>query len=842
MFRQTSSSTARVVKNPRSSNIATNQSIDSNQILVKKRALGSVPLLVNLDDLIQGSEPCLTQIPFVDLMPILLFDLNALSRYSIKQQLDRITLNEIERLTTTKHDAPNASHFCLTDADESITSFLQIDSKQYQEEIDRGISQVLRSSRCEQLRRLYHLSVFNVQPVELKCRGRESMQQNAYDREELKSLIQSLEAALHSDSYHKLFQNIVEMDRNAHSTLNDEICLLSTRWVYATSALSSLRDGIRQHVQSVRNRFNQSTIHRHHLLYPQPTEIWHPNLAHHARPIENASNDVNDTTRTQHALGTDLLRFNDLERFLEARRRRQRATANSAAAATYVDDRRDLPSSSELVFQVLLNELAHVSIEITRDLLIYLATAIDHQSAGIHSSMSVIMSDAPGDSRLRDMNCGYPQQTGETATSDYPTVETSDVDELLDGNASAKSSWTRKVTCDCSVHRQLSVDEHVTVKLPLHLSDDVNWSSRNDAAQVGQNGAETPSSLDGGASITFGLTGKVRSRLQALLCQLYERKLLKKKLQSEPTEPDADLYLAQLWKCVVEAVQQLNSSNAIYVAQIRLSCRRQLRQSAAFVARRYVYELQRRILGGLFCIVSELLTKIPPTWAHELQLTKLKLDSLFDYALVTHLKNDALALLKSVHQQRINVVNASTTNNASSADPIVVQQGETEQRTIRWLNETLWSGNVHEILTELIALVNFRLMVGRPLCSPLYKAFQAEHVKLSERELNNFTNVTSASSGASSLDQSPLINKSDSNTMNFKSGEEGIWHEIDTWVGGWQSIAGADPAKPITDIIENEILMRYLHLAPKLDCLQEVAESGTRIALELAMSRHYQVV
>ena len=270
---------------------------DLFQINIKKPNEGWVPLLLNDEDILQG-DISFADIPLVNLMPILLFDLNARKRYAIKQELDRITLKEIKRLNQQQSPA----HFLVSSSDK-LRPFLNLDIQNYQHELNQDLPIVLKNKRCKHLRRLYHMSLYNVQEIDPKCRGREVVQFQ-YSKEEMRIVTQTLEAAVLGGSYHELFRSIIQINQSTNSALNDEICLFTTRWIYAKTALCSLRECIQEYSKVT--------------LLPSQTAI--------SDPLDEQRYKLrNDCSKN-----ADLLRFSDLERILEMRKYKNLAPSNAS--------------------------------------------------------------------------------------------------------------------------------------------------------------------------------------------------------------------------------------------------------------------------------------------------------------------------------------------------------------------------------------------------------------------------------------------------------------------------------------------------------------------------------
>ena len=656
-------------------------------ILIKRSALAETPFTLDINDLL-GTEFDLINVPYVCMMPIKTIDLNARDKYFLKQKLNLLFEFHLHIM----FDERSNGEF-LSMIDEEGES-LDCNPLLYLDRLRDALATIEVDEYCEYLRNLYYQDLYSLEFINLKIKGRETLPYYQNTREDMQIIYETLETAVQSRSYHKIFKSILHTNQISNTTLNDEICLFTTNWTYSKAILRSLRDEICSFIQ-----LNQPTTN-------QPSE-------------RNQSSTKRQLLANLNELNEHFQLFGDLD---EQPKRTRKTKANQLKSVVdpqqYFSIARLLNKTDNL-FEFYLNELSFLTVDLTRDLLIYLTNNIADELK------------SKTDSNVDDQSDDYRPKTSEQLNQ--PPV----FQLLMFDNRKKESRYSLNVHTD----------------------------------------------LQNASNARF--LNQLKSKLQAFINQLYHRKLLKKHLLSLNHEPDVEMYLNTIWQSVIAILRSLNNIDQSFLAEIFLANKRHLQSSSSFIARKYLYYIIRNLFETLYLVCSTIYDKFPVRLTtSELQKNKSKLDSLIDQAFLIHLKNEILIML-------------------ADADPSI--QVERPVLT-KFINEKITRQNITEILSQLISLIRVKLLHCTFYSSPLYTEF----VKINEK----FKKMDDCFDKQMNVNLFKVLN------LDRKSG------------------VIKDPAKVITDIIENEILMRYLNLTPRLECLEQVAEIGAQIVLELGMKKN----
>ena len=671
-------------------------------ILIKESILGEIPYSLNVNDLL-GTEFEICDCACTKMMPIKTIDLNAKNKYFIKQKLNLLFEFQLNVMFDEKDQFDSVIEFAhLIDG----VKELECNPLNCLNQLNQALATIEIDEYCKYLRNLYYQDLFSLEMIHLKSRDIVSYNQN--NRDDLQIIYETLDTAIQSRCYHKIFKSILHTNQISNSTLNDEICLFSTNWTYSKAIVKSLRDDIRSFIQ-----LNQSNI----------------------------SNDqmVDNNLLTKKQLLTNLTECNDFVLFIDLdsgdaeTKQQARKTIfsenglNNDLIQNFLISR--FMTKNDYLFEYYLNELNFLTIDLARDLLIYL----------INSIVEEVKSDLePGDQE---------QSNGDDQAKSEPN-EMPPIFQLL-------------------MHDNRKRSQETTTKYTINLYTDYQQSGN--ARFINQ----------------------IKLKLQSFINQLYYRRLLKKHLLNLNHEPDVDIYINTIWTSICSIIKSLNHLDQSYLVEIFLANKRHLQSSSSFISRKYLYYIVRCLFEALYIVFSTIYDRFPiKLTINELQKNKFRLDNLIDQAFLIHLKDEVLIILADIDTSSIQIERPNLASNLN-----------------KFIKQKITRQNVTEILSQLITLIRLNLLQCSFYSSPLYTEFVMINEKF--RKMDD------------SFEKQMNVNLFKVLNLDRKSSD-----------------IIKDPTKVITDIIENEILIRYLNLMPKFESLEQVAEIGAQIVLELGMKKN----
>lgn len=685
-----------------------------NSALVAQ-SLGEVAFPLNINDLL-ATEFSFNDFHFARMMPIKTIDFNARDKYLLKQKLNFL----LEFHLQVMFDDEGYKNLKFSNMIDEQTEWLDCNPLNYLNQLNQALATIEIDEYCEYLRNLYYQDLYSLEYIHLKIKGRDTLSLNQNSKEELQIIYETLETAIQSKCFHKIFKSILHTNQISNSTLNDEICLFTTNWTYSKAILKSLRDEIRAFIK--RNIPTSTSSSR----------LANENLASKKQLLTNLT-ELNDNFLLFSDLDDGNAKINRENK--KALLNKQQNTLSNLHASNKPNDQKQ-PNflvnkfmKNETIFEYYLNELNFLSIDLARDLLLHLANNIQEE---VKSNL-----DLDQDSDLLNED----QQSTNRKSTSFTINEMPPVFQLLMHDNRKKSLDASKFTIN------------------LHI----DHANPGNAKFINQ----------------------IKTKLQSFINQLYHRKLLKKNLLNLSNEPDVEMYLNTIWTSIISIIRSLNNIDQSYLAEIFLANKRHLQSSSSFISRKYLYYIIRSLFETLYLVCSTIYDKFPVRLTtSELEKNKTRLDNLIDQAFLIHLKNEMLIML-------------------ADADPSI--QIERPNLT-KFIYQKITRQNITELLSQLISLIRLKHLQCSYYSSPLY----AEFVKINEK----FKNADDFFEKQMNVNFFKMLN------LDRKSG------------------VIKDPAKVITDIIENEILMRYLNLTPKLECLEQVAEIGAQIVLELGMKKN----
>lgn len=671
-----------------------------------RRSVGKVPFSLSLDDLL-ASQLNPNDFRFARMMPVKLIDLNARDKYLIKQKLNVLLESHLQ--TVLGECQIRFKDIELTKTIESSKQSLDSDPLVQLNALGRALTCVETDDYCAYLRELYYQDLYCLEQIEPK----ETPSPNS--REEQQIILETLENAIQSRCYHKIFKSILHTSQTSNSTLNDEICLFTTNWTYSKAMLRSLRDEI------------ESFVRRNGNL---PNDQRAAQLAEKKQLLNNLT-ELNEES---------FLLFDDLDKRNKTSKTRRKAKQSEKGSRPTGDrqgpnqpDKADLSEKpiieklgDDKLFELYLNELALLSIDLTRDLLLFLVGNLSEAEKARRASDGEQFGE-------------WPEEEPTTANEQLPIFKL-----LMDDSREQRPEARSQVI---SLHKD-------------HLS--------------GENAK---------------IVNQLKSKLQLFINQLYHRKLLKKHLLALNHEPDVEWYLNTVWTSIVTIIETLENVDQSYLVEIFLANKRHLQSGSSFVARKYLYYIIRSLFETLYLVCSTICGSfaVRRPSGNELTRHKAKLDDLIDRAFLIHLKNELLLLLSDPSiDASIQLEPPNLTRFLAPASPLT-------------------RANLTETLSQLISLIRRKLLQCSFFSSPLY----AEFVKMNERYRRA---------------DDPFERQLNANLFRVLNLPR-------------RSGVIRDPTKVISEIIENEILMRYLNLTPKLECLEQVVEIGAQIVLGLGMKK-----
>ena len=686
-------------------------------LLFGRRSVGKVPFSLSLADLLATGFNA-NDFPFAQMMPVKLIDLNARDKYLIKQRLNLLLE---EHLQMTFGDGQTRfENLELSKTIAQRTEPLDCDPAARLNQLGQALVTVEADDYCNYLRELYYQDLYSLQPIESKGSDSLRLTSGQNGREE-QIIFETLENAVQSRCYHKIFKSILHTNQISNSTLNDEICLFTTSWTYSKAMLKSLRDEIRSFIarnlsagppgsgqqravqlaEKKQLLTNLTELNEEHFRLFADLDSRNERLSKSGEPLKKSSNDRQ--TDDQSKVSTDILK-----------------------------------SSTDKLFEFYLNELAFLSIDLTRDLLLFLVANLTENEAT--RSGSQVDEEQGVESKTTDTLIDDQKRPGTTVNESPPIFQ------LLMDDSGPRPPETRCYTI--SLHK--------------------DYSKPGNAKLMNQ----------------------LKIKLQLFINQLYHRKLLKKHLLALNHEPDVEWYLNTVWTSICRIIDTLAHIDQSYLVEIFLGNKRHLQSGSSFVARKYLYYIVCSFFETLYLVCSTICGQFAVRYtAGELTRNKAKLDELIDRAFLIHLKNELLLLLADP---------------AIQIDPSIQLEPPNLSRFLQ-ANSAITRQTVTETLAQLISLIRLKLLQCSFFASPLYSEF----VKMNER----YRKADDLFERQMNVNLFKLLN------MQRKSG------------------AIRDPTKAISEIIENEILMRYLNLTPKLECLFEIAEIGAQIVLGLGMKK-----
>lgn len=687
--------------------------LQSFRLLAGRRSVGKVPFSLSLADLL-ATEFNANDFPFAQMMPVKLIDLNARDKYLIKQKLNLLLE---EHLQVTFGDCQ--MHFRnleLSKMIEQRTEPLDCDPAACLNRLGQALATVEADDYCNYLRELYYQDLYSLQLIEPKDRDSSLPNQNSGGGRDEQIIFETLENAVQSRCYHKIFKSILHTNQISNSTLNDEICLFTTSWTYSKAMLKSLRDEIRLFIAR-----NLSAS------LPGSSQQRAAQLAEKKQLLTN----LTELNEEQFLLFADLDSRNERLNKTGKPFKPNDRQSNDGQPRTMADK-----STSDRLFEFYLNELAFLAIDLTRDLLLFLVGNLTEDEARSGSQ-----ADEDLGSKIADAPSGQQKPQGAMASPN----ENPPIFQLLMDDSRQRPPDAR---CTISLHK------------------------------------------DHGNAGNAKLVNQLKVKLQLFINQLYHRKLLRKHLLALNHEPDVDWYLNTVWTSICRIIDTLAHIDQSYLVEIFLGNKRHLQSGSSFIARKYLYYIVRSLFETLYLICSTICGPFAGRHsAGELARNKAKLDELIDRAFLIHLKNELLLLLADPLIQ---------------IDPTIQLEPPNLDRFLQQ-NTAITRQTVTETLAQLISLIRLKLLQCSFFASPLYSEF----VKMNER----YRKADDLFERQLNVNLFKLLN------LQRKSG------------------AIRDPTKAISEIIENEILMRYLNLTPKLECLFEIAEIGSQIVLGLGMRK-----
>lgn len=665
-----------------------------------RQSVGKVPFSLSLEDLL-ASQFNPDDFHFARMMPIKLIDLNARDKYLIKQKLNLLL----------------DSHLCVL-FDECQIRFRDIELSKMIEQrkqsldhdplvilnaLSQALATVETDEYCAYLRELYYQDLYSLEPIEPKERDGLSFNQNS--REDQQIIFETLENAIQSRCYHRILKSILHTNQISNSTLNDEFCLFTTNWAYSKALLKSLRDEIRSFI-------------RRNLANSLPGDQRAAHLAEKKRLLASLTEPNEE----------NFLLFADLDARNENRKMpNDRRTSDDPQQG---DSRASNQLGPDKQFELYLNELTFLSIDLTRDLLLFLVANLSEEA-----------------------NSTDAEQSTETEESSEHTKEHVR-NRPLNSVTNEKPPIFRLLMEDSRTGRSHAISLH---------KDHTNSGNAK-------------------------LVNELKSKLQLFINQLYHRKLLKKHLLALNHEPDVEWYLPTVWTSIVSIIDTLGHIDQSYLVEIFLANKRHLQSGSSFVARKHLYYVIRSLFETLYLICSTICGSFAARQpSAELVRHKAKLDDLIDRAFLIHLKDE---LLRQLADRSIDA--------SIQLEP---------PNSTRCLSMPLARLTLTDTLAQLITLIRLKLLQCVFFSSPLY----AEFVKMNER----YRKADDPFERQMNVNLFRVLN------LRRRSG------------------VIRDPTKVISEIIENEILMRYLNLTPKLECLEQVVEIGAQIVLGLGMKKTF---
>lgn len=677
----------------------------SNPYLVRQSILGEVPFTLNTNDLL-ATELDLTSYSFAKMMPIKSIDLNARNKYLIKQKLNFVLQFHLQVLYDIQlRKQESNSDFRSVIVDDQKES-LVCDPLIYLNQLNNLLNDIKKDEYSHYLRNLFYQDLYSLEFINLKNKDREIEQFNENNSEEQNKMIkEALETAVESDCYYKIFKSILHTNQISNSTLNDEICLFTTNWIYLRSILQSLKDEISLFVQKTKTSKSNQPDHR--LNDHQFESLFKINDDY----LLFSDLDEQKTKLTRNNKRVQLFNFDLLTEPIY----------NLINSANENEDVYNLigrfMNKNHNVFEFYLNELNFLTIDLTRDLILFLVDNIEEQNVQYNQANSV--------------------------------VEQEEDDELLPTFQLLMFDISSKKECE----------NKFTINLNINLTNPSNSKFIN----------------------------QLKTKLQSFINQLYHRKLLKKHLLSLNHEPDVEAYLLSIWSSIRKIVNNLNNVDQSFLSEIFLGNKRNLQNASSFIARKYLYFLIRNLFEVVYLVCSTVYDRYPVRIVNELNRNKLKLDNLIDQAFLMHLKDEILIRLLD-------------------ADPIFFQINQKPDFNLtKCTNQQITRDNVLEIMSQLILLIRVKLLTCNFYSSPLY----SELVKINEK----FKNADDYFEKQMNVNLFKILN-SDRKSGLIK-----------------------DPTKVVTDIIENEILKRYLILTPNLECIEKVGEIGSQICENILIKK-----
>lgn len=224
--------------------------------------------------------------------------------------------------------------------------------------------------------------------------------------------------------------------------------------------------------------------------------------------------------------------------------------------------------------------------------------------------------------------------------------------------------------------------------------------------------------------------------------------------------------------------------------QVRCGDLRQLHNSAAFVARRYLYHLIRGVQPLIIMFVmNQFNGKLPSNWKCSVGDLKVKMDYLMDIGFACYQRDEVIRVLAG--------------------------SGQVEITCPDWnkrMDDSASSDNAADIVAELIALIKLKLIWGTKKTSPLYNSMveALDERLIGVKKSNTFHEKDDGQMGNElSGDELKMMKEKNENSQKDK----------------------------ITDNAERESLLRFLHLRPQIQCMEIVADFGGKLLLDMFMKK-----